>query len=193
MEFDELKKAWGQFNDKINCQEVVERQQVEEMLAKKRMTSYNRLLWYERISLGILFFLFLNVLVYILIDPFFLAMSDIVFFIAISVPFGINLFQYYKLKQAGCMKNDLEHQILYILQYKSSLYWGYISIYIAVIPGIVLFIIYAAVLWSCIIVGIVLLLTILDVFIFRHLFRKVGQLLEANQELKRMEAIIENQ
>ena len=43
MEFDELKKAWGQFNDKINCQEVVERQQVEEMLAKKRMTSYNRL------------------------------------------------------------------------------------------------------------------------------------------------------
>ena len=63
MEFDELKKAWGQFNDKINCQEVVERQQVEEMLAKKRMTSYNRLLWYERISLGILFFLFLNVLV----------------------------------------------------------------------------------------------------------------------------------
>ena len=71
MEFDELKKAWGQFNDKINCQEVVERQQVEEMLAKKRMTSYNRLLWYERISLGILFFLFLNVLVYILIDPFF--------------------------------------------------------------------------------------------------------------------------
>ena len=61
MEFDELKKAWGQFNDKINCQEVVERQQVEEMLAKKRMTSYNRLLWYERISLGILFFLFLNV------------------------------------------------------------------------------------------------------------------------------------
>ena len=104
MEFDELKKAWGQFNDKINCQEVVERQQVEEMLAKKRMTSYNRLLWYERISLGILFFLFLNVLVYILIDPFFLAMSDIVFFIAISVPFGINLFQYYKLKQAGCMK-----------------------------------------------------------------------------------------
>ena len=111
MEFDELKKAWGQFNDKINCQEVVERQQVEEMLAKKRMTSYNRLLWYERISLGILFFLFLNVLVYILIDPFFLAMSDIVFFIAISVPFGINLFQYYKLKQAGCMKYDLERFI----------------------------------------------------------------------------------
>ena len=37
MEFDELKKAWGQFNDKINCQEVVERQQVEEMLAKKRI------------------------------------------------------------------------------------------------------------------------------------------------------------
>ena len=123
MEFDELKKAWGQFNDKINCQEVVERQQVEEMLAKKRMTSYNRLLWYERISLGILFFLFLNVLVYILIDPFFLAMSNIVFFIAISVPFGINLFQYYKLKQAGCMKYDLERQILHVLQYKSSLYW----------------------------------------------------------------------
>ena len=43
----------------------------------------------------ILFFLFLNVLVYILIDPFFLAMSDIVFFFASSVPFGINLFQYY--------------------------------------------------------------------------------------------------
>ena len=95
------------------------------------MTSYNRLLWYERISLGILFFLFLNVLVYILIDPFFLAMSDIVFFIAISVPFGINLFQYYKLKQAGCMKYDLERQILHVLQYKSSLYWGYISTYVA--------------------------------------------------------------
>ena len=55
MEFDELKKAWGQFNDKINCQEVVERQQVEEMLAKKRLTSYNRLLWYERISVFFVF------------------------------------------------------------------------------------------------------------------------------------------
>ena len=43
MEFDELKKAWGQFNDKINFQEVVEMQQVEEMLAKKRITNYNRL------------------------------------------------------------------------------------------------------------------------------------------------------
>ena len=59
MEFDELKKAWGQFNDKINCQEVVERQQVEEMLAKKRMTSYNRLLWYERdLSGDSVFFVF---------------------------------------------------------------------------------------------------------------------------------------
>lgn len=107
--------------------------------------------------------------------------------------FGSESIPILQIETSGVYENDLEHQILYILQYKSSLYWGYISIYIAVIPGIVLFIIYAAVLWSCIIVGIVLLLTILDVFIFRHLFRKVGQLLEANQELKRMEAIIENQ
>ena len=177
MELDELKMAWGQFNDKINGQELVGRQQLKQMLAKKKMSNYSRLLWYERISLGFLFFVFLGLFACFLI-------------VGAS---GVNLFQYCKLKQAGCMKNDLEHQILYILQYKSSLYWGYISIYIAVIPGIVLFIIYAAVLWSCIIVGIVLLLTILDVFIFRHLFRKVGQLLEANQELKRMEAIIENQ
>ena len=192
MEFDELKKAWGQFNDKINCQEVVERQQVEEMLAKKRMTSYNRLLWYERISLGILFFLFLNVLVYILIDPFFLAMSDIVFFITISVHFGINLFQYYKLKQAGCMKYDLERQILHVLQYKSSLYWGYISTYVAFVPFLAWFIIYATLVRGCIIVGIVLLLVILDIFVFRHLYRKVGQLLEANKELRRLEDMIQN-
>ena len=130
---------------------------------------------------------------FLIVGPFYWMSVATMLSIVVLVASGVNLFQYCKLKQAGCMKNDLEHQILYILQYKSSLYWGYISIYIAVIPGIVLFIIYAAVLWSCIIVGIVLLLTILDVFIFRHLFRKVGQLLEANQELKRMEAIIENQ
>ena len=157
-----------------------------------RMTSYNRLLWYERISLGILFFLFLNVLVYILIDPFFLAMSDIVFFIAISVPFGINLFQYYKLKQAGCMKYDLERQILHVLQYKSSLYWGYISTYVAFVPFLAWFIIYATLVRGCIIVGIVLLLVILDIFVFRHLYRKVGQLLEANKELRRLEDMIQN-
>ena len=182
MELDELKMAWGQFNDKINGQELVGRQQLKQMLAKKKMSNYSRLLWYERISLG-----------FLIVGPFYWMSVATMLSIVVLVASGVNLFQYCKLKQAGCMKNDLEHQILYILQYKSSLYWGYISIYIAVIPGIVLFIIYAAVLWSCIIVGIVLLLTILDVFIFRHLFRKVGQLLEANQELKRMEAIIENQ
>ena len=42
MEFDELKKAWGQFNDKINCQEVVERQQVEEMLEIGRASCRER-------------------------------------------------------------------------------------------------------------------------------------------------------
>ena len=30
------------------------------------------------------------------------------------------------------MKNDLEHQILYILQYKSSLYWD-ISVFISLL------------------------------------------------------------
>ena len=58
MEFDELKKAWGQFNDKINCQEVVERQQVEEMLAKKRMTSYNRYYGMNGSLWGFCFFCF---------------------------------------------------------------------------------------------------------------------------------------
>ena len=190
MELDELKMAWGQFNDKINGQELVGRQQLKQMLAKKKMSNYSRLLWYERISLGFLFFVFLGLFAcFLIVGPFYWMSVATMLSIVVLVASGVNLFQYCKLKQAGCMKNDLEHQILYILQYKSSLYWGYI----AVIPGIVLFIIYAAVLWSCIIVGIVLLLTILDVFIFRHLFRKVGQLLEANQELKRMEAIIENQ
>lgn len=194
MELDELKMAWGQFNDKINGQELVGREQLKQMLAKKKMSNYSRLLWYERISLSFLFFVFLGLFAcFLIVGPFYWMSVTTMLSIVVLVALGVNLFQYCKLKQAGCMKNDLEHQILYILQYKSSLYWGYISIYIAVIPGIVLFIIYAAVLWSCIIVGIVLLLTILDVFIFRHLFRKVGQLLEANQELKRMEAIIGNQ
>ena len=118
-------------------------------------------------------------------------MSDIVFFIAISVPFGINLFQYYKLKQAGCMKYDLERQILHVLQYKSSLYWGYISTYVAFVPFLAWFIIYATLVRGCI-VGIVLLLVILDIFVFRHLYRKVGQLLEANKELRRLEDMIQN-
>ena len=45
---------------------------------------------------------------------------------------------------------------------------------------------------GCIIVGIVLLLVILDIFVFRHLYRKVGQLLEANKELRRLEDMIQN-
>ena len=53
MELDELKMAWGQFNDKINGQELVGRQQLKQMLAKKKMSNYSRLLWYERISLGL--------------------------------------------------------------------------------------------------------------------------------------------
>lgn len=60
MELDELKMAWGQFNDKINGQELVGRQQLKQMLAKKKMSNYSRLLWYERISLGFLFFVFLG-------------------------------------------------------------------------------------------------------------------------------------
>lgn len=62
MELDELKMAWGQFNDKINGQELVGRQQLKQMLAKKKMSNYSRLLWYERISLGFLFFVFLGLL-----------------------------------------------------------------------------------------------------------------------------------
>ena len=54
------------------------------------------------------------------------------------------------------------------------------------------FIIYATLVRGCIIVGIVLLLVILDIFVFRHLYRKVGQLLEANKELRRLEDMIQN-
>ena len=93
-----------------------------------------------------------------------------------------------------CLYNILsgESQILHVLQYKSSLYWGYISTYVAFVPFLAWFIIYATLVRGCIIVGIVLLLVILDIFVFRHLYRKVGQLLEANKELRRLEDMIQN-
>lgn len=187
MELDDLKKAWGKFNDKVNEQALVESQQIEQMLAKKRMTNYKKLLWYEGISLGILFLLLLNLCLSFLVEPFYLTILDVPISIIILTAFGVNLFQYYKLRQAGCMKHDLEHQILYILQYRASLYWGYICVCIAIIPGVVLFIIYADMLWGCIVVGFVALATLLDVFIFGHLFRKIEKMLEANKELKRLE------
>ena len=52
MELDELKMAWGQFNDKINGQELVGRQQLKQMLAKKKMSNYSRLLWYPHPASG---------------------------------------------------------------------------------------------------------------------------------------------
>lgn len=192
MELDDLKKAWGRFNDKVNEQAFVESRQIEQMLAKKRMTNFKKLLCYEGISLGILFLLLLNLCSCLLMGPFYLAIFDIALSIIILTAFGVNLFQYYKLRQAGRMKHDLEHQILYILQYRASLYWGYICVCIAVIPGVVLFIIYADMFWGCIIVGFVALATLLDVFIFGHLFKKIEKMLEANKELKRLEATMRN-
>lgn len=192
MELDDLKKAWGRFNDKVNEQALVESGQIEQMLTKKRMTNYKKLLCYEGISLGILFLLLLNLCSCLLTGPFYLTIFDVALSIIILTAFGVNLFQYYKLRQAGCMKHDLEHQILYVLQYRASLYWGYICVCIAVIPGVVLFIIYADMFWGCIIVGFVALATLLDVFIFGHLFRKIDKMLEANKELKRLEATMRN-
>lgn len=193
MEFDELKKAWGQFNDKVNGQTLIERQQVEEMLTKKRMTHYSRLLWYERISLGVIFILFVFLLTFLLVNSLYRTSLGIAFLSVILIALGINLFQYRKLKQAGCMKYGLERQILYILQYKASLYWGVMCVYVAIIPGIILFIIYTDILRGCIVVGAVLLGVILDIFTFRHIFRKVGQFLEANKELKRLGEIMQNE
>ena len=84
-------------------------------------------------------------------------------------------------------------RFFHVLQYKSSLYWGYISTYVAFVPFLAWFIIYATLVRGCIIVGIVLLLlVILDIFVFRHLYRKVGQLLEANKEVRRLEDMIQN-
>lgn len=193
MELDELKKAWGQFNDKVNGQELVERRQIEQMLAKKRRSNYSKLLCYERISLGILLVVFAAFFVcFLVVGPFYWMSVATILSVVLLVALGVNLFQYCKLKRAGCMKYDLEHQILYILQYKSSLYWGYICIYTVLIPGIALFIIYADILWGGIIVCCVLLAMALDIFIFRHLSRKVGRLLEANQELRRLEETMRN-
>lgn len=192
MELDDLKKAWGEFNDKVNEQALVESKQIEQMLARKRMTNYKKLLWYEGISLGGLFLLLLNLCSCLLTGPLYLTIFDVALSIIILTAFGVNLFQYYKLRKAGCMKHDLEHQILYILQYRASLYWGYICVCIAVIPGVVLFVIYADILWGCIIVGFVALVTLLDVFIFGHLFKKIEKMLEANKELKRLEETMRN-
>ena len=44
MELDELKMAWGQFNDKINGQELVGRQQLKQMLAKKKIEHHKAIL-----------------------------------------------------------------------------------------------------------------------------------------------------
>ena len=109
MELDELKMAWGQFNDKINGQELVGRQQLKQMLAKKKMSNYSRLLWYERISLGFLFFVFLGLFAcFLIVGPFYWMSVATMLSIVVLVASGVNLFQYCKLKQAGCMKNDLE-------------------------------------------------------------------------------------
>ena len=114
MELDELKMAWGQFNDKINGQELVGRQQLKQMLAKKKMSNYSRLLWYERISLGFLFFVFLGLFAcFLIVGPFYWMSVATMLSIVVLVASGVNLFQYCKLKQAGCMKNDLESDSLY--------------------------------------------------------------------------------
>ena len=194
MNIDELKEAWGQFNNEISKQELIDKQQIKEMLARQRATSYHKLLWYEQISL-------------ILISLFFVALCTLTFYwinilprvnleIALSVllllliVLGVNIFRYYKLKQAGCMKYNLERQISYILQYKSSIYWSYIITYIAIIPGVTLFIIYTSVFWACIIVTFILLALILDIFIFKHIFLKIEGLLDTNKELRELKEIM---
>jgi hypothetical protein len=85
------------------------------------------------------------------------------------------------------MEYDLEHQILYILQYRTLIYWGYIGIYITIIPVIIWFIIYADILWACLVVGLIALGALLDIFTFGHLFGKIEKALEVNKELKRLE------
>lgn len=133
MELDELKMAWGQFNDKINGQELVGRQQLKQMLAKKKMSNYSRLLWYERISLGFLFFVFLGLFAcFLIVGPFYWMSVATMLSIVVLVASGVNLFQYCKLKQAGCMKNDLEHRF-FISCSTNRRFIGDISVFISLL------------------------------------------------------------
>lgn len=185
MELDELKKAWGQFNDKVDGQEFVDKLQIEEMLAQKRVSSYGKLLRNERLSIYIMAFLLLCMC--ILING--SALSYAILAICL-ITLGMSLFRYYKLKQAGCMKYDLERQIAYILQYRSSLYWGVICSYVISIPIIIVFIYFFNILESCIVVGCILLVAILDIFIFKHTSRRIGKVIEINKELKKLKELL---
>lgn len=190
MKLDELKKSWGQFNEKLNGQKLVEERQIEEMLSKKRMSNYNKLLRYEQISLVALFLFFLFILSVYQAYSLFWIYLGVAFLVPVLVAFAISLYCYYKLKQAGCMEYDLEHQIYYMLQYKSSLYRGYVAVYLSLIPGIVLFIIYANVIWASIIIGFVLLGVILDIFIFKCVYKKVEKLVTVSKELKELKKVL---
>lgn len=190
MKLDELKKSWGQFNDRLNEQKLVEEQQIEQMLAKKKMSNYNKLLRYEQISLVGLSLLFLFILSVYQPYSLFWIYLGIMFFVPVLLAFAIGLFCYYKLEQAGCMKYDLEHQIYYMLQYKSSLYWGYVAVYLSFIPGIVLFIIYANVIWACMTIGLVLLGVVLDVFIFKFISKKIEKMVTVSRELKELKKMM---
>lgn len=193
MELDELKKAWGQFNTKVDGQMLVEKGQIEQMLSKKKRGSYNKLLWYERICL--LFLLFASVAITSIgfySDFFWEKICMFALGGACLITFGFNSYRYHRLSQARCMKYDLEHQIVYMLQYKSSLYWGSVTTYVALIPSVILLIVFSDIFWACIIVGWIVLVVILDILVFRHISGKVTRLIEINKELARLKELLSN-
>lgn len=192
MELDELKTAWGRLNDKVDGQRLVEKDQIEAMLSKKKARKYNRLLWSKRIFICLLILVLLFSLFSLHTDFFYVKLRIAAFAIACSIALGVNLFQYYRLKKAGCMKYNIECQITSMLEYMSSVYWGSIIIYLAFLPAIILLIIFSDLMGASILVGWVLVAVLLDVCVFRHISRTVGKLVDVNRELANLKELLSN-
>lgn len=192
MELDALKTAWGRLNSKVDEQKLVTKEQIEAMLSKKKNRNYNRLLWGKRIFICFLVLVLLISLFNLQTDFFYVRLRVAAFAIAVGIALGVNLFQYYRLRKTGCVKDNMECQIISNLEYLSSVYWGSIIIYFAFLPAIILLVIFSDLVGASIVTGWVLVAVLLDVCVFRHISRTVGKLVNVSRELANLKELLSN-
>ncbi len=184
MELEQLQNAWKELNERVQQNEWVHQQQIQEMLLRQKKSSIQGIQRVEQASLFMLIGITVVITAVATILPPNRHLITLHFWpfivLVLGIGFTFTILSLQKLTQIQKEKS-LEQQVRNMLQYKQLVCWAYLAGYLSTMLFLAYFLYKYSFFWP--ILFFVLIGIIVDYFIFHYITGRIKDFSQINKEL----------